>query len=189
MNDLDLQIKDELFKEKFLKIYNIYKKSIWIFSIVITLLPISFQIYFFFKTKENERLFSEYLKAENIFELNNKESIKILNDLIVSSNETIIMLSVNKLLDYYYENNELSKAISLIDSNSKNKSAIFTELLNIKKVLFNYNNDIEENEILQLLSIKKKDLFKKIKTKILHDYYIKNNKFEKAKQLEKNINE
>ena len=116
MDNIDLEIKDELLKDRFNKFY--HKKKIYILSIVFLILfvPIFIQIYFFYENKKNKNLLASYLKAEMMLNIDKITAINILKELKETNNETIVILSMNKLLDYYLLNNKKNEAINLLNN-------------------------------------------------------------------------
>ena len=94
---------------------------------------------------------------------------------------------MNKLAEYYINNNQKNKALEILNNTEVFGNSMFIELSEIKKVILNFDN-INENEILNLTKNKKnKDNFKLLKTKLLYDYYIKSNQLDKAKQVQRNF--
>ena len=73
-NEIDLQIKDELLRDKIVKFYNKNKKKIVVLFLIIILCPILLQIYFYFNVKKKQKLISEYLRAEQLINTNESES-------------------------------------------------------------------------------------------------------------------
>lgn len=187
-NELESHINEEVFKDKVFKFYNHYK--ITIISLILLLItgPIILQIYFFYDEAEKQKLLSNYLKAEIIFKdkNQNQEQIKILENLILKNNETVRSLSLGKLVDYYVENNNHTKAYDY--ANNKNiiyEKSIFSEINDIRKVILKFDS-IKENEILDLLKNNKNNNFPLIKKKLLNDFYIKNNQKRKSSKLMQN---
>jgi len=181
-NEFEDEIRNEVFSDKLNNFFKKYKKIIILVSILIISIPICLQFYLFFQNQKKQTLLSEYLKAEIMLDLKNNEAILILNKLKNSNNEIISILSLNKLLDYYLLNNK-DEAIKLLNNyNFTNKQSYFNELQNIKKVILNFDK-INENQILNFLSTNDDSKFKNIKKKLLYDFYVKNNKVRKAKQI------
>lgn len=182
--EIDQIIKDEVYQDKIFSFLKKNKVAIGLFSFLIFFIPIFYQYFLYKQSKNNEKLLTQYLKADLLRQINEKEAIKILNGLKLSKNETVQILSINELLEYYINNNELSKAILLINKQNYNLELdIFKDLQNIKLVILNFEN-ISENEILKYLQVNNgNSYFKKIKNKLLHDFYIKNNQVTKAKQF------
>jgi len=184
MNDLDIEIKDELLKDKISRIYKSYKKTFNFLFFLIVFFPILFQVFFYYKDKQNEKYFSNYLQAEILIDNSKTEGVNILKNLLNVNNQTIVLLSLNKLLDYYLSINKTTEALELINSNKiRIGDNSLNELLNIKKILLNFNN-IKEEEILKLLKNKNQNYFKIVKKKLLKDFYMKNKQYKKANQIQ-----
>lgn len=186
-NELENQIDSDLAKDKYRNIYLKHKFKILLFSIFLILAPICFQTYFFIDKKKNEKQIVDLLKAEILINKQPDEAIKILNNLQYNGNETIKILASGRLLEYYLNLNndlEVKKEINKIEFDFKNP--IFSELNFIKKTLLNFEN-ISEKDILNFLELRKENLsqvnFRLIKTKLLYDFYIKNNQINKAKEV------
>jgi len=187
MNNLEVEIQDGVTKDKINKFYNKNKALIISALLLIFLVPILFQVYFFYDYKKKENLFSEYLRAEMLINTNSKEAISILNQLQKTDVEIVSLLSTNRLLDYYIDNNKLKEASNLINDVDINiEENYIKELYNIKKIIINFET-IKENQISEYLRSSDEEIFKLIKNKLLYDYYIKNNQIQKASQI-KNIN-
>ena len=188
MNNLEKEVNDEVLKDKIDSFYNKYKIYIKIFFLILIIIPLFLQFYFYYKKKIDEDLLSKLLQAELILDRDQTKAINILNDLRTKDNQTIIILSTNVLIEHYLKNNKINDAINLINNSKMNlRQSYLNELLNIKKVILNFD-ELKEQEILNLLKRKESDVFYLIKNKLLYDFYIKNNQFNKAKQI-KNINE
>ena len=144
-NELENHINEEIFKDKVFKFYNNYKIVIISLSLLLIIIPIFLQIYFFYDKKDKQKLLSNYLQAEILFsgKNQNQEQIKILETLIGKNNETVRSLSLGKLVDYYVENNNSNKAYDYANhKNIKFEKDIFSEINNIrpggiKRHLFN----------------------------------------------------
>ena len=184
-NELEHQIKEELFKEKINRFYLKYKKTIIISLFLAVIIPIIFQVVLYFNNKKQAQLLSEYLRAEIIIQKDPKEAINILISLKDQSNETISLLSFGRLLEYYLSNGEKLNAKKLVQSYDRNfKSEILNEIKILKTVILNFE-DISENQILKLLKDNKsKNNFINIKKRLVIDFYKKNNQIEKLKQIE-----
>jgi len=183
MDNLDLEIRDEVFKDKVNRLYNNYKIHVIILLLFIIFVPIFFQFYLYYKKKSNENLFSDYMKAETLLSADVTSANIIFNKLLKSNNETIVFLSLGRLLDFYLENNQKTKAINLLNNtNLKIDQKLFIELKNIKKVISNFET-LKENEILKLLKVTENDIFENTKKKLIFDFYIKNNQSKKANQV------
>ena len=182
-NEFENQIKEEVFKEKITNFFRNYKPWIIFLSLILIAIPIFLQIYFFYIKKNNENLLSQYLKAETLLNNNEAEAVNIFDKIKDNKNETISLLATDKLLQIYLAKNENQKVDILIDQ-KQNKSSleIYDELKRIKKVLYNFDR-IQEEEILKHLNNNKVKIFKQTAKKLLYDFYMKNNQYEKAKQI------
>lgn len=182
-NEFENQIKEEVFKEKITNFFRNYKPWIIILSMIAITGPIIFQVYFFYIEKNDENLLSEYLKAETLLNNNEAEAVNIFNKIKDNKNETISLLATGKLLEIYLSKNDHQK-VDILINHKQNKSSLemYDELKRIKKVLFSFDK-IQEEEILKLLDNKKVKIFKQTAKKLLYDFYMKNNQYEKAKQI------
>ena len=185
-DELETQIEDDLLKDK---VSNFFKKNkILVIALVLILvvLPISIQVFFFYNDKKQEKFISKYIEAEILIDNNNVKGIEILNTIKVKGNDTIKLLAISKLTEYYINNNQKDKALQILNNTKVFDNNIFQELIEIKKVILNFDS-INENKILSFTKDNNKYNFKLIKTKLLYDYYIKSNQLEKAKQVQKNF--
>ena len=186
-NELETQIEDDLLKDK---VSNFFKKNkILVIALVLILvvLPISIQVFFFYNDKKQEKFISKYIEAEILVDNNNIKGIEILNTIKEKGNDTIKILAMSKLVEHYINNNQKDKAIEILNNTKVFNNSMFIELSEIKKLILNFDS-INENEILNLTkNTNNKDNFKLIKTKLLYDYYIKSNQLEKAKQIQRNF--
>ena len=186
-NELETQIEDDLIKDK---VFNFFKKNkliVFILTFILIVLPISIQVFFFYKGKKQEQFISKYIEAEILIDNNDIKGIQILNNIKEKGNDTIKLLAISKLAEYYINNNQKKKAYKILENTEIFNNSMFEELSEIKKVILSFDS-INENEILNLTKDKKnKDNFKLIKTKLLYDYYVKSNQLEKAKQIQKNF--
>ena len=181
--ELDFEIKDELFKDKLIRFYNKYKITINSIVGFIIIIPIVIQIFFFYKNKKNEFYITEYLKADSLITLQTQKSLVTLKKLSKNSNNIVENLSTYRLIDYYINQNDKKKTLELIDNLQKtsNKNKFFSDLMILKKNILNFD-EISEEELLKIQR-GKKNIFQKLNKKLLYDYYIKNKQFEKAKQF------
>ena len=148
-------------------------------------MPISIQVFIFYQDKKQEQFISRYIEAEILVNNNDKKGIEILNTIKEKGNDTIKLLAISKLTEYYINNNQKDKALRILNDAKGFDNKMFEELSEIKKVIL-YFDTIKENEILNI-SKDNKSNFKLIKTKLLYDYYLKSNQLEKAKQVQKNF--
>ncbi len=182
-NELETQIEDDLLKDK---VSNFFKKNkiiVYVLVLLLIVLPISSQIFFFYNNKKQEKLISKYIEADILIDNNDIKGVEILNIIKDEGNDTIKLLSISKLNEYYINNNQKNKALELLKDSKDFDNNMFKELLNIKKIILNFD-DISEEEILAISRNKKKDNFKLLKTKLLYDFYIKSNQLDKAKQIQ-----
>ena len=112
--EIDIVIEDELFKDKILNFYIRNKRKIISIVIILIFIPVFFQSIIYFQKKNKEKLIAEYLKAEMLFKENSVESVKILNNLILSKNATVVSLAANKLIDIYIQKKEYNLALKII---------------------------------------------------------------------------
>jgi len=183
-SEIDLQIKDELLRDKIIKFYNKNKIKIVVLFLIIILCPILFQIYFYFNVKKKQKLISEYLRAEQLININETESLKILSSLKKSGKDVIVGLSHAKILEIYLNEGDYDKALKEINNfKYKFSNEILDDLTSIKKTIISFDQ-LNENEILQLLKKnQRKSYFEIIKKKLLYDFYIKSNQMQKANQI------
>ena len=184
IDEFDLQIKESLFKEKIQNYYKKNKKIIILFLTLILLLPILFQFHLYFKEKKNEKLISEYVKAELLLNIDEQKGLKILEDLKNSNYETAVILAHFKLLSFYLEQNKQKKALIEINSiKNKFKKSIYKEISEIKKIILSFDN-LNEGQLVKFYkNNQKKNNFELIRQKLIYDYYIKNKEFIKANQI------
>lgn len=182
-NSLEKEITQELERDKFINFYKKNKNKIIFFILFFLILIFGYQIRSFYYDKQNSEniekiLLSQIYLGENT---NNKEGIDILNEVKKSNNETIVILSSNKLIDFYVKRNEMQKALNeiiFLKERLKNNSYSL-ELINIKEAIIKFDN-IKENEILILLKKTNNEYFSSIKKQLIKQYYIKNKQFKKA---------
>ena len=186
-NELETQIEDDLLKDK---VYNFIKKNKIIFFLLIFIFiiaPISIQVFFYYKSQNEEKFISKYIEAEILINQDNIKGLQILNMIKVKGNDTARLLAVSKLAEYYINNNQKDKALKVIKSAKKHDNSMLSELSEIKSIILNFDN-LEENEILEFSKKNKsKANFNLIKSKLLYDYYIKTNQMKKANQIQRNF--
>ena len=186
-NELETQIEDELLKDKFLNFFKKNKIIVFALILLLVVLPISIQVFIFINDKKQEQFISKYIEAEILIDNNDIKGVQILNTIKEKGNDTIKLLAISKLAEYYINNNQKNKALEILNNTEVFDNSMFKELSEIKKLILNFDR-ISENEILNLTkNKKKKNNFKLLKTKLLYDYYIKSNQLEKAKQIQKNF--
>ena len=185
-NELETQIEDDLLKDRFSNFFKRNKIIVFILILLLIVLPISLQIFFFYNDKKQEKFISKYIEAEILIDNNDVKGIEILNTIKVKGNDTIKLLAISKLAEYYINNNQKDKALRILNSTKVFNNKVFQELTEIKKVILNFDS-IRENKILSFAKDNNKYNFKLLKTKLLYDYYIKSNQLEKAEQVQKNF--
>lgn len=181
-NEFENQIEDELFKDKLNGLYKKYKIIIIILIFILILTPVLFQFRIYYENKKNSEYTALFLKSEMLIQTDSKEAIEILKFLKSNANETIKLLSISTLVDYYVNEGNRVQAIKILsEANINYKERIFNDLAKIQEALLKFDN-INETEILSLLRNNSGDL-KILKNKILYDYYIKNNQLKKAEEI------
>tara|TARA_A100001015_G_scaffold264446_1_gene312109 strand:- start:1212 stop:1775 length:564 start_codon:yes stop_codon:yes gene_type:complete len=184
-NELETQIEDDLLRDKVSNFFKKKKITVFVLIFLLIVLPISIQVFIFYQDKKQEQFISRYIEAEILINNNDNRGIQILNTIKEKGNDTIKLLAISKLTEYYIYNNQKEKALQILNNAKGFDNKMFEELSEIKKVIL-YFDSIKENEILNI-SKDNKSNFKLIKTKLLYDYYLKSNQLEKAKQVQKNF--
>ena len=185
-NEIENQINEELFQDKIKNFFGKNKKKLITLFILIIITPILFQIISYHKQKEKSFLLSEYLRAEYLIEKKDseEEAIKILINLKDKSNQSISLLSLNRLLEFYIIKGDKLNAIKLLENYNKDIDLNFLKEVNvIKKIILNFDS-MKETEIENLIKDKSMT-FRLIKKKLIIDFYIKNNQLEKADLIKK----
>ena len=186
-NELETQIEDELLKDKFSNFFKKNKIIVFALILLLVVLPISIQVFIFINDKKQEQFISKYIEAEILIDNNDIKGVQILNTIKEKGNDTIKLLAISKLAEYYINKNQKEKALQILNSTKDFDNKVFQELTEIKKIILNFDK-IKENEILNFTKDDKyKKNFRLIKTKLLYDYYIKSNQLEKAKQVQRNF--
>ena len=187
-NEIENQINEELFQDKIRNFFGKNKKKLITLFILIIITPILFQIISYHKQKEKSFLLSEYLRAEYLIEKKDseEEAIKILINLKDKSNQSISLLSLNRLLEFYIIKGDKLNAIKLLENYNKDIDLNFLKEVNvIKKIILNFDS-MKETEIENLIKDESKSMtFRLIKKKLIIDFYIKNNQLEKADLIKK----
>jgi len=187
-NEIENQINEELFQDKIINFFGKNKKKLITLFILIIITPILFQIISYHKQKEKSFLLSEYLRAEYLIEKKDseEEAIKILINLKDKSNQSISLLSLNRLLEFYIIKGDKLNAIKLLENYNKDIDLNFLKEVNvIKKIILNFDS-MKETEIENLIKDESKSMtFRLIKKKLIIDFYIKNNQLEKADLIKK----
>jgi len=188
-SELENQIRDDLLRDKVKKFLFKYKKYLITLVILIITIPSFNELIKTYKQKKNEKFLENYSYALKLIAIDKEENkvqiFKILNDLLLSENENIVISSLNKIIDL----SNKKKNIEIIDKilEKKNIRDENLNLLKIKKSLIIFDN-ADEQTMLKLLDSKNKDAkFYELSMSILRDYYISQNKFLKAGEVQKLI--
>ena len=190
-NELDNQINESIYNDKILNFLKKNKYYIIFFSILIILGPIFYQVKLTIDNNSSAKDLEKYAIITNeVVKKNQNEAINQLIQLTNSKNDTVVMLSLNQLIELTKQ--PYTEVVKILDNLiKKNKlSNNNTDLLKIKKSLLIFDN-ASEQEMLELLDIKsnKESHFKKIILQILSDYYLSKNQKNKAEELKVLINE
>ena len=148
-NEFEDEIRNEVFSDKLNYFFKKYKKIIILVSIIIISIPVCLQFYLFFQNQKKQTLLSEYLKAEVMIDTNEDQenAIKILKKLGKENSDTISVLSLGKLINYYIEKGDREAALEFIRSYKLNSNKeIFKELKTIKEVILNFENLNEDKK-------------------------------------------
>jgi predicted negative regulator of RcsB-dependent stress response len=190
-NELDNQINESIYNDKILNFLKKNKYYIIFFTILIILGPIFYQVKLTIDNNSSAKDLEKYAIITNeVVKKNQNEAINQLIQLTNSKNDTVVMLSLNQLIELTKQ--PYTEVVNILDNLiKKNKlSNNSTDLLKIKKSLLIFDN-ASEQEMLELLDIKsnKESHFKKIILQILSDYYLSKNQKNKAEELKVLINE
>jgi predicted negative regulator of RcsB-dependent stress response len=190
-NELDNQINESIYNDKILNFLKKNKYYIIFFTILIILGPIFYQVKLTIDNNSSAKDLEKYAIITNeVVKKNQNEAINQLIQLTNSKNDTVVMLSLNHLIELTKQ--PYTEVVKILDNLiKKNKlSNNNTDLLKIKKSLLIFDN-ASEQEMLELLDIKsnKESHFKKIILQILSDYYLSKNQKNKAEELKVLINE
>ena len=190
-NELDNQINESIYNDKILNFLKKNKYYIIFFTILIILGPIFYQVKLTIDNNSSAKDLEKYaIITKEVVKKNQNEAINQLIQLTNSKNDTVVMLSLNQLIELTKQ--PYTEVVKILDNLiKKNKlSNNNTDLLKIKKSLLIFDN-ASEQEMLELLDIKsnKESHFKKIILQILSDYYLSKNQKNKAEELKVLINE
>lgn len=190
-NELDNQINESIYNDKILNFLKKNKYYIIFFTVIIILGSIFYQVKLTIDNNSSAKDLEKYAIITNeVVKKNQKEAINQLIQLTNSKNDTVVMLSLNQLIELTKQ--PYTEVVKILDNLiKKNKlSNNNTDLLKIKKSLLIFDN-ASEQEMLELLDIKsnKESHFKKIILQILSDYYLSKNQKNKAEELKVLINE
>ena len=186
-NEFDNEIKEDVLLDKIFNFFNSYKIYISVVIFLLIFIPISYQVKILFDKQKNEQ---ELEKLSNLiinFDGKKPKDLELIKKLLISKNEIVSSLALNKLLDINTISNK--EKIILLDNLLTNKalSEEITQNLKIKKALLVFDN-IEENDLLNLLNSKNEN-YKDINLRLISDFYLSKKQYLKAKDLEKSLNE
>ena len=162
-NELDNQINESIYNDKILNFLKKNKYYIIFFTILIILGPIFYQVKLTIDNNSSAKDLEKYAIITNeVVKKNQNEAINQLIQLTNSKNDTVVMLSLNQLIELTKQ--PYTEVVKILDNLiKKNKlSNNNTDLLKIKKSLLIFDN-ASEQEMLELLDIKsnKESHFKK----------------------------
>ena len=191
-SELENQIKDDLFRDKVIKFFSQYKKYLITLLILLITIPSFYHAFKAYERNKSEKILEDYSKA--IMMLGNEnldEADKIFTKLLNEKNESIIISSLNKIIEINLKKKNPKKNIILIDDilNSKKLSALNTELLKIKKALLIFDKADEKTMLDLLNKNEKQSKFYSLSMQILVDFYISKNELSKANEIQKLVNE
>jgi len=188
-SEFEKEIKEDVLVDKALNFFASYKTYILIIGFLLILFPIIYQVKILLDKKKNEReleILSGFISKN---EDNISKNLNTLEKLTLSKNTIISSLSINKILDS--ETIKKEEKIKLLDNilNNKNFSEENIESLKIKKALLIFDN-MDEAELLNLLNNKNKiDNYRNINLKLIYDFYLSKEQYNKAEEFKKNLNE
>ena len=189
-NEFESQVEEKIFEDKIKSFFKKFKIYIILFLFIIIITPIFFQIKIYITKKNNEQVIVSYsLALEELNKNNTVDAKKLFENLLLSDNNTVALLSLNQLYKINKESkNEFSKILDkTISKNSLSEKN--TELLKLQKALFIFDS-APESEMLNLLNIKNnKDYFYKLNLQIIYDFYVSKNEKKKAEEIKLLINE
>ena len=191
-SELENQIKDDLFRDKVIKFFSQYKKYLITLLILLITIPSFYHAFKAYERNKSEKILEDYSKA--IMMLSNEnldEADKIFTKLLNEKNESIMISSLNKIIEINLKKKNPKKNIILIDDilNSKKLSALNTELLKIKKALLIFDKADEKTMLDLLNKNEKQSKFYSLSMQILVDFYISKNELSKANEIRKLVNE
>ena len=190
-SELENQIKDDLFRDKVIKFFSQYKKYLVTLLILLITIPSFYHAFKAYERNKSEKILEDYSKA--IMMLSNEnldEADKIFTKLLNEKNESIIISSLNKIIEINLKKKNPKKNIIIIDDilNSKKLSALNTELLKIKKALLIFDKADEKTMLGLLNKNEKQSKFYSLSMQILVDFYISKNELLKANEIQKLVN-
>lgn len=166
-NEFETEIKESVLNDKITNFLRKFKKKIIISFFLILVLILSYYTNFYLKQKEYALQLNNYSVA--IKNLNSKtdEAKKIFKNLLKSNNDTIVMLSLNQLVNLNSKNDIITEIDIILKKNTLSKKNI--DLLKFKKALILFD-DIDENSINILLGDNSDSFLKQAKLEILKNF-------------------
>ena len=166
-NEFETEIKESVLNDKITNFLRKFKKKIIISFFLILVLILSYYTNFYLKQKEYASQLNDYSVA--IKNLNSKtdEAKKIFKNLLKSNNDTIVMLSLNQLVNLNSKNDIMNEIDIILKKNTLSKKNI--DLLKFKKALILFD-DIDENSINTLLGDNSDSFLKQAKLEILKNF-------------------
>ena len=186
-NEFENEIKEDVLLDKTLNFFKTYKIYILVVVFLLIFIPISYQVKILLDKQKNEQEFEKLSNLMIDFDDNKSKDLELLKKLLISNNDIVSSLALNKLMD----SKTISKKekIIILENLLKNK-AISEEInqnLKIKKALLIFDN-IEENDLLNLLNSKNEN-YKKINLRLISDFYLSKNQTKKALEFQEKLNE
>lgn len=188
-SEFEKEIKEEVLVDKALNFFISYKIYIFVICFLLIFFPLTYQVKILLDKQKNEQELEILSSLISSYEDIISENLNTLEKLTLSKNTIISSLSINKILDSKTIKKE--KKIKILDNilNNKNLSEENIESLKIKKALLIFDN-MDEAELLNLLNNKNKiDNYRNINLKLIYDFYLSKEQYNKAEEFKKNLNE
>jgi len=187
--EFENQIKESVLNDKINLFWKKYRFSILISGILIVATFVAYFSYEVFNKKKNSQELHEYsIAIEKLKNQDVEQSKKVFKKLIHSSNDNLVLLSLNQLLiASTHSKDEMIEYINIVLAQKKLKNANI-ELIKIKKAIIMFDI-VNEKEIRELLDIKNKNSsFAKIQQSLLNDFINSKNKTKKV-DIKNKLNE
>ena len=188
-SEFEKEIKEEVLVDKALNFFISYKIYIFVICFLLIFFPLTYQVKILLDKQKNEQELEILSSLISNYKDIISENLNTLEKLTLSKNTIISSLSINKILDS--ETIKKEEKIKLLDNilNNKNFSEENIESLKIKKALLIFDN-MDEAELLNLLNNKNKiDNYRNINLKLIYDFYLSKEQYNKAEEFKKNLNE
>ena len=111
-SELENQIKDDLFRDKVIKIFSQNKKYLITLLVLLITIPSFYHAFKAYERNKSEKLLEDYSKA--IMMLSNEnldEADKIFTKLLNEKNEAILISSLNKIIEINLKKKILKKIL------------------------------------------------------------------------------